>query len=77
MTPSQRSLDAWKHADAEARAAESRLLAAWELFEKQLIATPTEDLLRQVAMLRGIANEKLAQGLITLAAGVRNGRQES
>jgi ferric-dicitrate binding protein FerR (iron transport regulator) len=71
MTPSQRALEAWKHADADARAAESRLLAAWDLFEKQLIATPAEDLLRQVAQLRGVANEKLTQGLITLAAGLR------
>jgi hypothetical protein len=76
MTPSQKALDAWKHADADARSAESRLLAAWELFEKQLVATPSEDLLRQVAQTRGLANEKLAQGLITLAAGLRSNQNE-
>jgi hypothetical protein len=72
MTPSQKALDAWKHADADARSAESRLLAAWELFERQLISTPGEDLLRQVAQLRAVANEKLSQGLITLASGLRD-----
>ena len=68
MTPSQKFLDAWKHADAEARAHESRLLAAWELYEKQLVAAPSEELLRQVAQSRALANEKLSQALITLSA---------
>jgi hypothetical protein len=72
MTPSQLALDAWKRADAEARAAESRLLAAWELYEKQLVVAPDEALLRQVAHLRAQANDQLAQAMITLAASRDN-----
>lgn len=76
MTPSQLALDAWKRADAEARAAESRLLAAWELYEKQLVAAPGEDLLRQVAHLRAQANEHLGQAMITLAS-TRDKREDA
>lgn len=68
MSESRQALEAWKHADADARAVESRLLAAWELYEKHLVAVPGEDLLRQVAQLRGQANEKLSLAMITLAA---------
>lgn len=67
MSDSRLALEAWKRADADARAAESRLLAAWELYEKHLVAAPGTDLLRQVAQLRGQANEKLSLAMITLA----------
>jgi ferric-dicitrate binding protein FerR (iron transport regulator) len=68
MSSSRQALEAWKRADADARAAESRLLAAWELFEKRLVAVPGQDLLLQVAQMRGVANEKLSLAMITLAA---------
>jgi hypothetical protein len=64
---SRQVLDGWKRADADARGAESRLLAAWELYEKRLVAPPAEDLLRQVAALRARANEQLALAFIALA----------
>ena len=67
MSDTRQALEAWKRADAEARAAESRLLAAWELYEKHLVSAPGEDLLRQIAQLRGQANEKLSLAMITLA----------
>jgi hypothetical protein len=65
---SRQVLDAWKRADADARGAESRLLAAWELYEKRLVAAPAEDLLRQVAALRANANEQLSLAFIALTA---------
>ena len=68
MSSSRQALEAWKRADADARAAESRLLAAWELYEKRLVAAPGQDLLLQVAQTRGLANEKLSLAMITLAA---------
>jgi hypothetical protein len=68
MTESKHALEAWKRADADARAAESRLLAAWELYEKRLISPPGDELLRQVASLRALANEKFSLALITLAS---------
>jgi hypothetical protein len=64
---SRQALEQWKRADAEARAAESRLLAAWELYEKRLVAPPAEDLLLQVSALRARANEQLSQAFIVLA----------
>ncbi len=75
MSESRQALDAWKRADAEARAVESRLLAAWELYEKRLVAAPDADLLRQVAQRRGHATEKLALAMITLAATRQRDRQ--
>jgi hypothetical protein len=77
MTPSQVALDAWKRADGEARAAESRLLAAWELYEKHLVAAPTVDLLRQVAHLRGQANEQLSLAMIALSGAATNDREDA
>ena len=68
MTESKHALEAWKRADGDARAAESRLLAIWELYEKDLVAPPADDLLRQVALMRSQANEKLSLALLTLAA---------
>ena len=68
MTGSKQVLEMWKRADGEARSAESRLLAAWELYEKQLVGPPAEDLLRQIAVLRGQANERLTIALITLSS---------
>jgi hypothetical protein len=68
MSESRQALEAWKRADADARVVESRLLAAWELYEKHLVAAPDTDLLRQVAQLRAQANEKLSLAMITLAA---------
>ena len=68
MSESRQALDAWKRADADARAVESRLLAAWELYEKHLVAAPDAELLRQVAQQRAQANEKLSLAMITLAA---------
>ena len=76
MSESRQALEAWKRADAEARAVESRLLAAWELYEKHLVAAPGEELLRQVAQLRGLANEKLSLAMITLAGTRQRDPQE-
>lgn len=65
---SRQVLENWKRADAEARSAESRLLAAWELYEKRLVAAPGEDLLRQVSTLRARANEHLSHAFIALSS---------
>lgn len=65
---SNQALDKWKTADSEARAAESRLLASWDLYERRLVAPPAEDLLLQVTFLRARANEALWAAMITLSA---------
>ena len=74
---SKQALDAWKRADMDARVAESRLLAAWELFEKQLVAPPEVEQLRQVAQLRATANEKLTIAMIELACVQRAAEHNS
>jgi len=63
---SKNSLETWRLADAEARAAESRLLAEWELYEKRLVAPPGDELLQQVTHLRSRANEALWIAMIAL-----------
>ena len=70
MSPSKSALDSWKRADADARIAEARLLAVWELYEKGLVNGPDEALLREVGRLRGVANEKLMAAMVTLAMSV-------
>ena len=56
MTDSKAGLEAWKRADADARIAEARLLAVWDLYEKNLVAAPDENLLREVSRLRAVAS---------------------
>ena len=68
MSATKPALDAWKRADTDARIAEARLLAVWELHEKNLVAAPDENLLREVSRLRAIANERLMAAMLVLGA---------
>ena len=68
MNGSKSALEAWKRADADARIAEARLLAVWELHEKNLVAPPDENLLREVSRLRAVANERLMAAMLVLGA---------
>lgn len=68
MSSTKPDLESWKRADADARVAEARLLAAWELYEKGLVAAPDEALLRDVARLRSLANERLMAAMLALGA---------
>ena len=70
MTKSKAALDAWKRADADARIAEARLLAVWELYEKGLVAGPDESLLREVTRLRSLSNERLMAAMLVLGAAM-------
>jgi len=67
----QQALDAWKNADANARAAESLLKRAWEEFEAGRITRVPETLIRSVSSLRGHANDKLTVALQALSGPSR------
>ena len=53
------ALDAWKEADANARAAESLLRQAWSQYEQNRANAVPGELVRQVRELRAKANERL------------------
>lgn len=57
---SREAVEAWKAADAEAKAAEGRLKAAWDIYEYDRNQPPSAELMADVSRLRAIANDKLA-----------------
>ena len=63
----QKALEAWKAADANARAAESLLKQAWEDFEARRTGSVPETLVKTVVSLRGHADEKLTLALQSLS----------
>ena len=66
-TREQLAVEAWKTADAQARAAELRLKAAWDLYEARRDVPPSEDLMAEVARLRRLANEKLGVAMMLMS----------
>lgn len=66
-TREQLAVEAWKKADAQAREAELRLKAAWEQYEVRRDAPPSEELMGEVARLRRLANEKLAEAMMLMS----------
>lgn len=57
------AVEAWKIADREAKAAEGRLKAAWDIYDHDRSQPPSADLMVEVSRLRGIANGKLAEAV--------------
>lgn len=66
-TREQLAVEAWKKADAQAREAELRLKAAWEQYEVRRDAPPSEELMGEVARMRRLANEKLAEAMMLMS----------
>lgn len=58
------AVQAWKDADAAAKAAEDRLKAAWEVYDKDRSQPPSADLMVEVSRLRGIARDRLAVAMM-------------
>lgn len=67
VTREQLAVEAWKKADAQAREAELRLKAAWEQYEVRRDAPPSEELMGEVARMRRLANEKLAEAMMLMS----------
>lgn len=63
MNRAREAVEAWKRADAEAKAAEGRLRAAWDIYAYDRNQPPSADLMVEVSRLRGIANGKLAEAI--------------
>lgn len=57
------AIQAWKIADGEAKAAEGRLRAAWDIYAHDKSLPPSADLMVEVSRLRAIANGKLAEAI--------------
>lgn len=60
------AIDAWRQADAEARAAENLLAQAWEDFDARRGPPVSAQLIAQVARLRDQANDRLTVALSLL-----------
>lgn len=63
MNRAREAVEAWKRADADAKAAEGRLKAAWDIYAHDRNQPPSADLMVEVSRLRGIANGKLAEAM--------------
>lgn len=57
------AIQAWKIADGEAKAAEGRLRAAWDIYDHDKSLPPSADLMAEVSRLRSVANAKLAEAM--------------
>lgn len=66
MTNPREAHEAWKQADAEARAMELKLTAVWEQFEDKMGSPPGEELIQEVSRLRARANDKLTVALVEI-----------
>lgn len=64
----KKAYEAWKLADAEARAAEARLKAAWEEYDANHRAPPTAELMADVSRLRAAANDKLTMAMLMMGS---------
>ncbi|MBC5767013.1 hypothetical protein [Ramlibacter albus] len=67
MEETPNTVEAWKNADALARAAESRLKDAWEAHANGG-PPPTESLMNEVKALREAANEKLSAAMARMGS---------
>jgi hypothetical protein len=56
------AVDEWRRAEADAKAAEGRLKAAWDEYDKHG-HPPSADLVEEVHRLRSIADEKLSEAM--------------
>ena len=62
-TPIDDAYDAWKKADAAARAVDVTLSEAWERHHRGVGAAPERHLMREAAWLHHLAREKLAEAI--------------
>lgn len=58
----------WNQADVQARQAESRLGQAWQAYFDGKGRPPADELIREVARLRAVANERLSVAMATIDA---------
>lgn len=63
------AIQAWKTADGEAKAAEGRLKAAWDIYDRDRHLPPSADLMVEVSQLRAVANDKLALAMKLTSSG--------
>lgn len=63
MNRAREAVLAWKVADGEAKAAEGRLKAAWDIYDHDKSLPPSAELMVEVSRLRAIANGKLAEAI--------------
>jgi hypothetical protein len=69
------ALEAWRTADAHARAAEGRLREAWNDYAAKHSAPPPKELVDDVSRLRAAANEKLTGAIAAVAGELRRSEQ--
>jgi ferric-dicitrate binding protein FerR (iron transport regulator) len=60
------AFNAWKQADAQARSAETRLALAWEGYFSRRAEPPSRELVGEVSVLRGVANDRLSVAMQAL-----------
>lgn len=63
MNRAREAVEACKRADAEAKAAEGRLKAAWAIYDHDRSQPPSADLMVEASRLRAIASGKLAEAI--------------
>jgi ferric-dicitrate binding protein FerR (iron transport regulator) len=60
--------EAWKRADAEARAAEDRFRQAWKRYNELSGPQPSDELIKEVDRLRRAADDQLLAALSALSS---------
>lgn len=70
-TPASDAYEAWNIADLRARSAESKLAQAWQEYFEGKGSAPHDDLFREVAHLRAVANEKLTLAMVAIGVAAR------
>lgn len=67
----KQAYEAWKAADAAARAAEGRLREAWDLFDRHGGEPPAPHLMAEVSRLRAVANDRLTLAMVRMGTASR------
>jgi ferric-dicitrate binding protein FerR (iron transport regulator) len=62
----KQAYEAWKVADAAARAAEGRLREAWDQFDRLGGEPPAPGLMAEVSRLRAVANDRLTVAMMQM-----------
>ena len=72
----RQAYEEWKHADARARQAESRLAQAWDEYFAARSAPPGADLIQEVSQLRAVANDRLTAAMLMMGMARRSDATE-